>query len=217
MRRVFFVSAVLCCLTGTFRAQTPTTTTNHTPANALPEIKNGADVQAAIIAACNGTNPGSVTLPPGELLVSATVSIPSRCSLLGASSGRTVLRATNSFAPNSPAALLSVADKKDVALQNLTLDGNHSENPHIFTLLQIDSSTNVSVDDIHGTNSGNGVTVLHASIRHDRELRGRTMRHSFAISEWRGRRYFSRRVATLPRACRGLSHSRQQSGNLSVQ
>jgi hypothetical protein len=163
MRRVLFISAVLCWLTGTSLAQTPATATDHAPANAGPEIKNGADVQAAVNAACNGTNPGRVALPLGVLLVSATVSIPSRCSLLGAGLGRTVLRATNSFAPASPAALLSVAEKKDVALLNLTLDGNHPANAHMFTLLQIDSSTNVLIDNIHGMNSGNGVTVLHAS------------------------------------------------------
>jgi hypothetical protein len=98
IRRVLFISAVLCCLTGTSRAQTPATARDHALANAGPGIKNGTDVQAAINAACNGTNPGRVTLPPGVLLVSATVSIPSKCSLLGAGLGPTVLRATNSFA-----------------------------------------------------------------------------------------------------------------------
>jgi hypothetical protein len=94
-----------------------------------------AKVQAAIDARCGGIHPGAVLPPPGILQLDATLHIPSECSVAGGTS-ETTLRATENFAPRAPSALVSIAGKKDVTLQNLTLDGNHPANKNNFYRIQ---------------------------------------------------------------------------------
>jgi hypothetical protein len=120
-------------------------------------------VQAAIDERCDGIHPGEVSLPSGILHLDAPLRIPSECSVSGDASLETTLRATENFAPRAPDALVSIATKKDVVIQNVTLDGNHPANKNNFDLLQINGAASIAVHHVHGRNSANGITVLNAS------------------------------------------------------
>jgi hypothetical protein len=122
-----------------------------------------SNLQTTIAAACNGSEPGSVVLPVGTLVVSS-VSIPSHCALYGQGLGKTVLQAAGS----SSSALLLLSSESNIQLRGFTVDGacDRSEllctrNRNAFDLIRLVSSANVIIDEVEVRNaSGNGIDIV---------------------------------------------------------
>lgn len=77
---------------------------------------------AAVSAACNGTAPGKVVLPPG-VTTSAAVALPANCTIVGSAPfGGSVLQSSNGV----NADFLTASSASNIMLKNLTVDGNET-------------------------------------------------------------------------------------------
>lgn len=107
-----------------------------------------ATIQAAITDACNGTAPGRVLLPLGTTTISATLTVPSLCTLEGHGRDNTTLKLANT----TNVTVLQNSDQTNgnanITLRGFTIDGNRTNNTSGdgLAFVKVSSST---VQDIH--------------------------------------------------------------------
>jgi hypothetical protein len=121
-----------------------------------------AGLQSAISAACNGTIPGRVEFPltgVGQFVtISATVTVPSNCSLNGPGKDRIILHSSVSL----KAAIMTVANASKVVLRGFGLDGNRANNSNCFDLGP--STSDVLIDQLRISNClSQGVLIFNGS------------------------------------------------------
>lgn len=108
-----------------------------------------AGLTAAIAAACNGTIPGKVLLPPTPagtvVAISAQTVVPSNCTIQGPGRYATVLQAQSSY---NAGTMFSISGKSNVKIEGFAIDANRASNSNTFEVMHIDNSTNVSVNEM---------------------------------------------------------------------
>jgi hypothetical protein len=124
-----------------------------------------AGLQSAISAACNGTIPGRVEFPltgVGQFVtISATVTVPSNCSLNGPGKDRIILHSSVSL----NAAIMTVANASKVVLSGFGLDGNRANNSNVNDCFDLGPSTSdILIDQLRISNClSQGVLIFSGS------------------------------------------------------
>lgn len=129
-------------------------------------------LNSAIAAACNGSTPGVVVVPPGTFTGPFTP--VSYCTIEGSGMGSTIIQASATQATT----MISISSLTNVALKHFTVDGGavrlrgspDSGNTNSYDLIDISSSSNITLDDVEVRNAvGSAVNVLagnsHIDIR----------------------------------------------------
>jgi Right handed beta helix region len=138
------------------------TSFNPNIVNSVVYANNYATVQLAITAACNGSLPGSVVLPVGTLTLTASLTIPSNCSISGQGGRRSTLQANSTLS----APLVTLTSASNVRLANFGIDGNRSLNTNVFDGIDITASSNVVLDGVNVSNFNNNGVLVYATSSH---------------------------------------------------
>lgn len=125
-----------------------------------------AGINSAMAAACNGAIPGKVVLSPiaSTMSITAQLAPKSNCKLEGPGRSLLTLQASSSY---SAGTLLPIASISNFTAQGFAIDGNRSQNANLFDLIHVDSSSNVTLNDLlveNGLNAGISLNVTDSNI-----------------------------------------------------
>lgn len=113
-------------------------------------------LQKAIDAACNGTIPGRVLIPPNQT-IAATASIPNNCTVEGEGSGSMIQSSAN-----APILTNANVSANGISIKNLRVDGGSSSNGnnHGIYFAGMTNPTDIVLDGVQVSNVGGyGISI----------------------------------------------------------
>jgi len=151
----FHAQSIISTPTGSQTIVQPTgTSLNLNIFNGIEYSNNYSTLQQAVTAACNGTIPGSVIVPPGSFVASGFTTIPSNCTITG-QGAQTVVYSLTTTGSN-------------IKVDNLSITNNRASGIDCFDIGG--SASNIIIERVVVQNCGNqGVLVggnnSHITIR----------------------------------------------------
>jgi hypothetical protein len=133
------------------------TSLNVNMTNLTVYANNYSSIQAAIVAGCNGTMPGSIVLPVGTITIIASTTVPSNCTITGQGGNRTILQASTTL--SSP---LFTSTGSHILLSNFGVDCNRSNNGAVIDGIDL-NSLDVTLDGVSISNCANNGLLINGN------------------------------------------------------